>query len=59
VRLVQSSALTAELRKRGRARVLENFTQKKMAERVWTLCSSVVENRENLITKKRTSLVAS
>ena len=59
VRLVQSSALTAELRKRGRARVLENFTQKKMAERVWTLCRSVVENRENLITKKRTSLVAS
>jgi glycosyltransferase involved in cell wall biosynthesis len=52
LRLVQNPGLVTELGKRGRARVLEFFTQRRMAEQVLKLCRRVlaaeaeIEDRE-------------
>jgi glycosyltransferase involved in cell wall biosynthesis len=42
LRLLQNPRLAAELGKRGRARVLEHFTQKTMAQEVLKLCQKVL-----------------
>jgi glycosyltransferase involved in cell wall biosynthesis len=48
LRLAGNPQLVSELGRRGRARVLEHFTQRKMAQEVFKLCREVLAARSGM-----------